>query len=227
MFTSVSGAVRTDEKQSMKNHPHTSLSPFQAYPSPPQAPHLLHLSSAHDSIFKAFRVSATAILNLFPPISSNFDSQFRTLNLAAMAAASQATALALSSSFTTLSIQDSKKTFASLSSSSSFGLRCNALKMGVAVGKRTAVAPIVATRAAMAEAAELESPEMEERRSLEAWVKQQLPGGFAAARLIGTGRRKTAVARVVLVEGTGKIIINNRTAQVGLHCACSVPCFEL
>lgn len=71
--------------------------------------------------------------------------------------------------------------------------------------------PVV--RAVMAETAEALSPEMEERRTLEAWVKQQLPGGFAAARLNGTGRRKTAVARVVLVEGTGKIVINNRTAQ--------------
>ncbi|BBN04083.1 small subunit ribosomal protein S9 [Marchantia polymorpha subsp. ruderalis] len=48
---------------------------------------------------------------------------------------------------------------------------------------------------------------------LEAYVKSVLPGGFAAARLWGTGRRKTAVARVVLVDGTGQIIINNRTAQ--------------
>lgn len=72
----------------------------------------------------------------------------------------------------------------------------------------------------MAEA--VESPEMEERRTLESWVKQQLPGGFAAARLIGTGRRKTAVARVVLVEGTGKIVINNRTAQVPLTLLLSI-----
>jgi small subunit ribosomal protein S9 len=49
---------------------------------------------------------------------------------------------------------------------------------------------------------------------LEAFTKSALPGGFAAARLWGTGRRKCAVARVVLVDGTGKIIINNRTAQV-------------
>jgi len=30
---------------------------------------------------------------------------------------------------------------------------------------------------------------------------------------IGTGRRKTAVARVKLVKGKGKIIVNNRTAK--------------
>lgn len=131
-----------------------------------------------------------------------------------MAAASQA-ALSLSTSFAALSLQEPHKKLASVSSSTCHGsaLRCAALKMGVPVGRRfVAAAPVV--RAAMAEAAELESPELEERRSLEAWVKQQLPGGFAAARLIGTGRRKTAVARVVLVEGSGKIVINNRTAQV-------------
>lgn len=127
-----------------------------------------------------------------------------------MAAASQA-ALGLATSFASLSLQQTKKP-TSLSSSTSVAFRSsNALKMGVSLRKRTVVSsPIV--KAAVAEAAE--APEMEERRSLEAWVKQQLPGGFAAARLIGTGRRKTAVARVVLVEGTGKIIINNRTAQV-------------
>jgi hypothetical protein len=88
------------------------------------------------------------------------------------------------------------------------------LKAGVPVGRRAVVAaPVV--RAALAEAGEVEGAEMEERRRLETWVKQQLPGGFAAAGLIGIGRRKTAVARVVLVEGTRKVVINNRTAQVG------------
>ncbi|KAG6554387.1 hypothetical protein Mapa_004304 [Marchantia paleacea] len=48
---------------------------------------------------------------------------------------------------------------------------------------------------------------------LEAYVKSVLPGGFVAARLWGTGRRKTVVAGVVIVDGTGQIIINNRTVQ--------------
>lgn len=135
----------------------------------------------------------------------------KLVSMAAMAAATQA--LGLSTSFASLSLQEPSKKLASLSSSASLGLRCNALKSCVAMGRRTVVAsPVV--RAVMAETAEALSPEMEERRTLEAWVKQQLPGGFAAARLNGTGRRKTAVARVVLVEGTGKIVINNRTAQV-------------
>lgn len=68
---------------------------------------------------------------------------------------------------------------------------------------------------AMASAAAAAAPAITEEGegSLEQWVRQMLPGGFAAQRLIGTGRRKTAVARVVLIDGTGQIIINNRTAQ--------------
>jgi small subunit ribosomal protein S9 len=49
---------------------------------------------------------------------------------------------------------------------------------------------------------------------LKKYVKSRLPGGFAAQTVIATGRRKTAVARVVLQEGTGKIIINYRDAKV-------------
>lgn len=45
------------------------------------------------------------------------------------------------------------------------------------------------------------------------FVKASMPGGIAAQKLLGTGRRKTAVARVCLLEGTGRIIINCRTAQ--------------
>ncbi|KAH6808801.1 ribosomal protein S9 [Perilla frutescens var. frutescens] len=44
-------------------------------------------------------------------------------------------------------------------------------------------------------------------------VKSRLPGGFAAQNIIGTGRRKSAIARVVLQEGSGKIIINYRDAK--------------
>jgi len=45
-------------------------------------------------------------------------------------------------------------------------------------------------------------------------VKSRLPGGFAAQTIIGTGRRKCAIARVVLQEGNGKVIINYRDAKV-------------
>ncbi|KAH7404830.1 hypothetical protein KP509_15G045500 [Ceratopteris richardii] len=53
----------------------------------------------------------------------------------------------------------------------------------------------------------------EDREALTAFVKASMPGGIAAQKLLATGRRKTAVARVCLLEGTGKIIINCRTAQ--------------
>ncbi|KAJ6878900.1 30S ribosomal protein S9 [Populus alba x Populus x berolinensis] len=45
-------------------------------------------------------------------------------------------------------------------------------------------------------------------------VKSRLPGGFAAQTIHGTGRRKCAIARVVLQEGTGKVIINYRDAKL-------------
>ncbi|XVF63938.1 hypothetical protein PTKIN_Ptkin09bG0126700 [Pterospermum kingtungense] len=59
-------------------------------------------------------------------------------------------------------------------------------------------------------AAPLESEPVE---NLKKYVKSRLPGGFAAQTIIGTGRRKCAIARVVLQEGTGKFIINYRDAK--------------
>lgn len=53
-----------------------------------------------------------------------------------------------------------------------------------------------------------------ETADLTKFVKSRLPGGFAAQTIIGTGRRKSASARVVLQEGTGKFIINYRDAKV-------------
>ncbi|KAK4348763.1 hypothetical protein RND71_031518 [Anisodus tanguticus] len=55
--------------------------------------------------------------------------------------------------------------------------------------------------------------ELETREDLLKLVKSRLPGGFAAQPLHGTGRRKSASARVVLQEGSGKIIINYRNAN--------------
>ena len=52
-----------------------------------------------------------------------------------------------------------------------------------------------------------------EEEDLSKYVKSKLLGGFAAQRIMGTGRRKSAIARVVLLEGTGQIIINNRNAK--------------
>ncbi|XP_074577307.1 small ribosomal subunit protein uS9c-like [Curcuma longa] len=57
------------------------------------------------------------------------------------------------------------------------------------------------------------SEEEVEGLSLEKYVKSQLPDGFAAQRTIGAGRRKCAIARVVLQGGTGKFVINYRDAQ--------------
>lgn len=57
----------------------------------------------------------------------------------------------------------------------------------------------------------LAEPETEDLKN---YVKSRLPGGFAAQTIIGTGRRKSAIARVVLQEGTGKFIINYRDAKV-------------
>ncbi|GAB2246780.1 hypothetical protein Droror1_Dr00006662 [Drosera rotundifolia] len=48
---------------------------------------------------------------------------------------------------------------------------------------------------------------------LSEYVKERLSGGFAAQWYMGTGRRKCAIARVVLLEGNGKVIINNRSAR--------------
>lgn len=66
---------------------------------------------------------------------------------------------------------------------------------------------VVASAAAVASPLELETADLKK------YVKSRLPGGFAAQTIIGTGRRKCAIARVVLQEGTGKVIINYRDAK--------------
>eukprot|EP00252_Welwitschia_mirabilis_P022178 TRINITY_DN592_c0_g1_i1.p1 TRINITY_DN592_c0_g1~~TRINITY_DN592_c0_g1_i1.p1 ORF type:complete len:222 (-),score=32.45 TRINITY_DN592_c0_g1_i1:132-797(-) len=63
-----------------------------------------------------------------------------------------------------------------------------------------------------AEAVEVNVDEMD-RVALRKYLKQRLPGGIAAQELIGTGYKKRAIARVVLLPGTGKAFINGRTAQ--------------
>ncbi|ERN17621.1 hypothetical protein AMTRI_Chr13g92100 [Amborella trichopoda] len=61
--------------------------------------------------------------------------------------------------------------------------------------------------------ATIASPSGLETSDLKKYVKSRLPGGFAAQTLIGTGRRKCAIARVVLQEGSGRFIINYRDAK--------------
>lgn len=68
--------------------------------------------------------------------------------------------------------------------------------------------PSVVASAAVASPPELETADLKK------YVKSRLPGGFAAQTIIGTGRRKSAIARVVLQEGSGKFIINYRDAKV-------------
>ncbi|KAK7353675.1 hypothetical protein VNO80_19126 [Phaseolus coccineus] len=53
-----------------------------------------------------------------------------------------------------------------------------------------------------------------ETKDLKKFVKSRLPGGFATQKIIGIGCRKSAIARVVLQEGTGKFIINYHDAKV-------------
>ncbi|CAH9144791.1 unnamed protein product [Cuscuta epithymum] len=64
-----------------------------------------------------------------------------------------------------------------------------------------------------ASAVEAPSTEELEDDDLQNYVKSRLPGGFAAQHIFGTGRRKSASARVVLKEGPGKVIINYRDAK--------------
>ncbi|XP_020576715.1 30S ribosomal protein S9, chloroplastic [Phalaenopsis equestris] len=78
--------------------------------------------------------------------------------------------------------------------------------------KRLSHSATVASSASMAAASISPVPYLE-GMSLEKYVKSRLPGGFAAQKIIGTGRRKCAIARVVLQEGTGKFVINYRDAK--------------
>lgn len=115
--------------------------------------------------------------------------------------------MALSTSLASLSLQQRNNSSVGISSFSGVSLKCS-LRVARLQTRYGASSP--GPRAAMAGVAEAGA----EGRNLEEWVRQMLPGGFAAQRLIGTGRRKTAVARVVLIDGTGQIVINGRTAKV-------------
>ncbi|XP_010539936.1 PREDICTED: 30S ribosomal protein S9, chloroplastic [Tarenaya hassleriana] len=83
--------------------------------------------------------------------------------------------------------------------------RQNSVSLSPATSRRRATLTITATVAT--------SPAEAETENLKKYVKSRLPGGFAAQKVIGTGRRKCAIARVVLQEGTGKVIINYRDAK--------------
>ncbi|KAL0325681.1 UNVERIFIED_CONTAM: 30S ribosomal protein S9, chloroplastic [Sesamum radiatum] len=118
----------------------------------------------------------------------------------AMAMANSVTALTSSLSSLSFSSQISHKPFQSLSfpSPKPLSLRSAAPKFP---------ALVVAASSALADA-DVETADLKQL------VKSRLPGGFAAQNIIGTGRRKCAIARVVLQEGSGKIIINYRDAKL-------------
>lgn len=101
--------------------------------------------------------------------------------------------------------------FSSLSFSSQISQKPNSLSFArpnsLSLSTRTPPRPLTVVLATVA------SPQEVETADLKKYVKSRLPGGFAAQTIIGTGRRKCAIARVVLQEGTGKLIINYRDAK--------------
>ncbi|XP_062212535.1 small ribosomal subunit protein uS9c-like [Phragmites australis] len=84
------------------------------------------------------------------------------------------------------------------------------------LGLRASAAEPAGAELPAEEVVAVEEEEAEDELSglaLRKYVKQRLPGGFAAQRITATGRRKTAIARVVLQEGTGNVFINFRDAK--------------
>ncbi|XP_044511165.1 30S ribosomal protein S9, chloroplastic [Mangifera indica] len=110
-----------------------------------------------------------------------------------------------------LSISSLTSSFSSLSFSSQISQQPNTF-LSFKQPKSISVAPILKTPKLVISAT-VASPAELETTNLKKYVKSRLPGGFAAQTIIGTGRRKCAIARVVLQEGTGKVIINYRDAK--------------
>ncbi|XP_059452513.1 small ribosomal subunit protein uS9c [Corylus avellana] len=110
-----------------------------------------------------------------------------------------------------ISLSSLTSSFSSLSFSSQISHKPNSLSFPqpktFSLSRVTTTAPSLVALASAAPPAELETT------NLKKYVKSRLPGGFAAQTIIGTGRRKCAIARVVLQEGTGKVIINYRDAK--------------
>ncbi|CAL5349149.1 hypothetical protein CsSME_00035969 [Camellia sinensis var. sinensis] len=110
-----------------------------------------------------------------------------------------------------ISMSTLTSSFASLSFSSQISQNPHSLSFPRSKPPRVVVATprlaVVASAVAAPSAVDLETT------NLKKYVKSRLPGGFAAQTIFGTGRRKCAIARVVLQEGTGKLIINYRDAK--------------
>ncbi|KAJ0963374.1 hypothetical protein J5N97_028496 [Dioscorea zingiberensis] len=113
--------------------------------------------------------------------------------------------MAVSCSLSSLTSSFSSLSFSSHVSSSRRNLSYPCIRISRSAVSLKSIRPIAAATVA--------SPPELEGITLEKYVKTRLPGGFAAQRIIGTGRRKCAIARVVLQEGTGKVIINYRDAK--------------
>ncbi|KAK9269859.1 hypothetical protein L1049_025432 [Liquidambar formosana] len=109
-----------------------------------------------------------------------------------------------------LSISSLTSSFSSLSFSSQISQKPNSLFL--TRSKSLSVSHVTKTPVLVVATTTL-SPVGLETADLKKYVKSRLPGGFAAQSLIGTGRRKCAIARVVIQEGTGKFIINYRDAK--------------
>ncbi|CAI0465498.1 unnamed protein product [Linum tenue] len=105
------------------------------------------------------------------------------------------------------SISSLASSFASLSFSSQVSQKPNALTFPLT--KSRSLSPSPKSFTTLRVCAAVASPS-EPFKDL---VKTRLPGGFAAQPIIGTGRRKCSIARVVLQEGTGQVIINYRDAN--------------
>lgn len=114
-----------------------------------------------------------------------------------------------------ISVASLTSSFSSLSFSSQISQKPYALSLTHSKKISFSLTPKVPTLVVSASVAEAPAPEdFETREDLLKLVKSRLPGGFAAQPIFGTGRRKSAIARVVLQEGSGKIIINYRDAKV-------------
>ncbi|XP_031252742.1 30S ribosomal protein S9, chloroplastic [Pistacia vera] len=110
-----------------------------------------------------------------------------------------------------LSISSLTSSFSSLSFSSQISQQPNT-SLSFKQSKSISIAPIFKTPKLVVSAT-VASPAERETTNLKKYVKSRLPGGFAAQTIIGTGRRKCAIARVVLQEGNGQVIINYRDAK--------------
>ncbi|GLT73844.1 hypothetical protein SLA2020_456760 [Shorea laevis] len=111
-----------------------------------------------------------------------------------------------------LSISSLKSSFSSLSFSSHVSQ--NPCSLPITGPKSLRISPLSRKTRLLPICATVAAPAVSEPiTDLKNYVKSMLPGGFAAQTLIGTGRRKSAIARVVIQEGTGKFIINYRDAR--------------